>query len=224
MKNVLLIGAMVSMPLLFLSCSGDEIEPDILPKKFEEIQLRSDEIYIYNGGTPEGTRLDPLLNDSIKVAVNITYSSPNSGIVSFIDNEGWFYKPNENFFGEDSLTYTACYGTECYSARIKLYVEQPLDVNTCVSELQGETVTVLKDQPTEIRLFMNDVLCPFTGWGINSPEHGTFATYSYSGGYKNTVYVYYPPRGFVGTDRFTYRIFTTTGTLEATCTINVVNN
>jgi len=221
MKNVLLIMALAFMPLVFLSCSGDDVEPDIIPKKFEQIELRADEIYVYNGGSTLGTRLDPLLNDSIKVAVNITYSTPISGIVTFIDNEGWFYKPNDNFFGDDSLTYTACYGAECQSAQIKLHVEQPLD-GSCVPELNGETVTVQKDQPTEIRLFSNDVICPMTGWGLSAPDHGTFATYSYAGGYKNTVYVYYPPSGFVGTDRFTYRIFTDTGTVQVTCTINVI--
>ena len=194
---------------------------DILPKNFEQIQLRPDEIYIYNGDSPLGTRLDPLLNDSIKVEVDVSYSAPTSGVISFIDNEGWFYKADENFFGEDNFTYTACHGTQCQSASIKLHVEQPLVGNNCVYEVNGETVTTSKDQPVEIRLFNNDVICPYLGWGINSPERGTFNSYSYAGGYKNTVYVYYPPKGFVGTDHFTYKIFTDKGNLEATCTINV---
>ena len=221
MKNLILTKGLILISLFLLSCSEDGMEEDILPKNFVQIQLRPDEIYIYNGDSPFGTRLDPLLNDSIKVAVDVSYSAPASGVITFIDNEGWFYKPHENFFGEDTFTYTACHGTQCQSASIKLYVDHPLDGNNCVYELAGETVTTLKDQPVEIRIFTNDVICPYVGWGINSPEKGTFNSYSYAGGYKNTVYVYYPPKGFVGTDRFTYKIFANDVTLEATCTINV---
>lgn len=204
-----------------MSCSEDGMEKDIIPNNFKQIQLRSDEIYIYNGGSAYGTRLDPLLNDSIKVAVDVSYSSPTSGVITFIDNEGWFYKPDENFFGEDNFTYTACHGTECETASIKLYVEHPLDVNTCVSELVGENVVTSKNQPVEIRVFINDMICPFAGSGINSPQKGTFNYYSYAGGFKNTVYIYYPPKDFVGTDQFTYRVFTNDATLVATCTITV---
>jgi hypothetical protein len=85
----------------------------------------------------------------------------------------------------------------------------------------GETVETTKDQPLEIRIFANDIVCQFQGQSIFSPEKGTFNTYSYAGGYKNTIYVYYPPKGFVGTDRFKYSIFTNEGKLEATCVINV---
>lgn len=221
MKRFIVAQSLTLISLLLLSCSEDGMEQDSLPKKFEQIELRPDEIYLYNGGSPLGTRLDPLLNDSIKVEVNVSYTTPTSGAISFIEDEGWFYKPYENFFGEDNVTYTACNGNECESASIKLYVEPPLDGNNCTYALTGETVTTSRDEPVEIRIFVNDVICSFIGSSINSPEKGTFNSYSYAGGYKNTVYVYYPPKGFVGTDRFTYKIFTNDGALEATCVINV---
>ncbi|HEX6226213.1 MAG TPA: Ig-like domain-containing protein [Chryseolinea sp.] len=221
MKSFILTQGLTLLCLVLLSCSEDGIDQDTVPKKFEQVQLRPDEIYTYNSGSPLGTRLDPLLNDSIKIEVNISYSAPAHGIISFIENEGWFYKPNDNFFGEDNFTYTACHGNECQTASIKLHVERPLDGSNCTYAVTGESVTTSKDQPIEIRIFNNDVICPFAGMSINSPEKGTFNSYSYAGGYKNTVYVYFPPKGFVGQDRFVYKVFTDTGSLEAICTINV---
>ena len=194
---------------------------DVVPVSFQEIKLNPDEVFIYNGGNPLGTRLDPLLNDSIKVQVTVSYSVPSSGKISFVTNEGWFYKPNDGFIGIDNFNYTACYNGSCQTSSIKMHVEQPLDPNNCTSQLNGETIETRKDQPIEIRLFMNDMVCPFSGLSISKPDLGTFKTYSYSGGFKNIVYVYYPPKGFVGTDRIRYKIFTNAGDLQAIATITV---
>jgi hypothetical protein len=195
---------------------------DTIPESFYKIQLNPDEIYIYTGGPSYGTRLDPLLNDSIKVDVTVSYSTPTAGIISFIPNEGWFYKPNDGFIGVDNFDYTVCLNGTCDSAPIKMHVETPLDPNTCTYLVQGETVETLKNQPVEIRIYMNDIVCPsYLGNSISSPEKGTFNVYSYSGTIKNIVYVYFPPKGFVGTDRFKYKVFTPDGDMEAYCTITV---
>ncbi len=115
--------------LVLVSCN-DEIE-DTLPKSFFLIQLNPDDIYIYNSGNPIGVRLDPLVNDSIKVEVTITYSTPLFGSIQFIENEGWFYKPNSDFIGIDNITYTVCYQGNCYSASITMHVEEPLNLEEC---------------------------------------------------------------------------------------------
>jgi hypothetical protein len=102
-----------------------------------------------------------------------------------------------------------------------MIVEEPLDPNNCTSVINAETVETQKGKPVEIRVFLNDIVCPFSGISLDAPEKGRFNTYSYSGNYKSIVYVYYPPQGFVGTDRFRYRILTNDGDLVAYCTINV---
>lgn len=203
----------------FTAC--DELFDDEIPPSFKVIELNPDVIYVWNGGSPHGSRLDPLLNDSIKVPVNVTYSAPSHGVINFLPNEGWFYKPNEEFFGEDNFTYTACDGNNCRTGSITMIVEEPLDPNNCTSVINAETVETQKGKPVEIRVFLNDIVCPFSGISLDAPEKGRFNTYSYSGNYKSIVYVYYPPQGFVGTDRFRYRILTNDGDLVAYCTINV---
>lgn len=206
--------------LLFTACEETMIE-DSIPPSFLKFQLNPDEVYMYNAGSPLGVRLDPLLNDSIKVEGTITYSNPSNGTIQFVENEGWFYKPNANFIGTDIFNYTICRESTCASAEIKMHVEAPIDLNNCTFTINGETVSTKKDQPIEIRIFVNDIVCPYMGMSTYSPEKGTFNSYSYSGSYKNTVYVYFPPKGFVGTDRFRYRLFTPDGYLETFCNITI---
>ncbi len=221
MKKLIRAGMIIpAMWLMIVGCS-DPFTGDEVPVVFQKIQLNADEVYIYAGGASYGVRLDPLLNDSIKVPVIVSYGSPQSGTIQFIVNEGWFYKSNEGFIGIDQFTYTVCYQGTCTTAPITMHVEKPLQGDECRYELNGESVTTKKDQPIEIRIFANDVVCPYQGNSISSPEKGTFNSYAYSGNIKNIVYVYFPPKGFTGIDRFKYKIFTPTGDLEVYCTITV---
>ncbi len=204
-----------------VACQDDEFV-DVIPKRFMEIQLNPDDIYLYNSDEVTlGVRLDPLLNDSIKVDVNVTYSTPASGTISFIENEGWYYKPKAGFYGTDQFTYTVCHESKCTSSNITMYVEKIPDPDNCTFQINGESIETKIDQPISIRIFNNDMACPYQGSSIWAPEKGSFTSYSYSGNFKNTVYVYYPPKGFVGTDRFKYRLYTPTGYLETYCTITV---
>lgn len=214
------ISLAILLILSFAAC--DEEYKDIVPESFFMIQVNPDDIYMINSGDPLGVRLDPLVNDSIKVDVSITYSIPRFGSISFVTDEGWFYKPNDGFFGIDNITYNICYEGECYGASITMYVEQPYDPANCTYAIHGEAVEGQKDQPLAIRIFDNDVVCPYAGSSVSAPEKGRFETYTYSGSFKNTVYVYYPAKGFVGTDRFKYKLYTSDGgTLEAYCTITI---
>lgn len=220
MKKSILIYCLAFLPFVGIIGCDDNFE-DTIPTSFFMIQLNPDDIYLYNGGDGAGVRLDPLLNDSIKVDVSVSYSTPNFGSITFIQNEGWFYKPNAGFLGIDNITYTVCYNDECFSASITMIVEAPVDLNNCTSQISGESVEIKKDQPIAIRVFENDMVCPYQGSGLYAPDKGKFETFAYSGNYKNIVYVYYPPKGFVGTDRFKYRLFTKDGYLETFCNITI---
>lgn len=178
---------------------------------------------MYNSGDPYGVRLDPLLNDSIKVDVGVSYDPPHSGTVTFIQNEGWFYRPDPDFYGVDIFDYAVCYGQDCLTATITMHVEEPLDLSTCLPQINGESVQTRKDQPIAIRIFINDTACPYQGSSLQSPEKGNFDVYAYSGSFKNIIYVYYPPKGYVGTDRFTYKLFTADGDLTAQCEVTITD-
>lgn len=204
--------------LVMVACDDDS---DVVPESYFMIQLNPDDIYMYNSGDSQ-VRLDPLLNDSIKVNVSVSYSQPLFGTISFVDREGWFYKPNAGYFGLDNIIYTVCYENECWSSSITMYVEPPVDLATCQFQINGESVETSKNAPIAIWIFVNDVVCPYQGSSISAPERGRFETYSYSGSYKNTVYVYYPPANFTGQDRFKYRLFTSDGgVLETYCNITI---
>lgn len=221
MKNLFCTYCLAFILVGLAGCEDPLIE-DVIPPSFsEKTLLNPDDIYLYNVGSDIGVRLDPLVNDSIKVDVSVSYSIPEHGTITFIQNEGWFYKPEPDFFGQDHITYTICYDDVCSSAPITMHVEAPLDLNNCSFQINGEEVETLMDQPIAIRIFENDIVCPYMGSSIRSPEKGTFTTYSYSGSFKNIVYVYIPPKGFVGTDTFRYKLFTDGADIEAWCTITV---
>jgi hypothetical protein len=203
-----------------LAACEDEFE-DIIPGSYFMIQVNPDDIYMYNGN-PNGVRLDPLLNDSVKVEVTISYSTPLHGSIRFVQNEGWFYTPNPGFYGIDNIIYTLCHKENCGSASITMYVEEPINPDDCTFQINGESIEIEKNQAVAIRIFENDIVCPYQGSSLFSPEKGTFTTYAYSGSYKNIVYVYYPPKNYTGTDRFKYRLTTGTGEyIEAYCTITI---
>jgi hypothetical protein len=219
-KSLLVFCSIAPLCLLLAGCDDDL--SDKVPTSFFDIKLNADEIYLYNnGGNPHGVRLDPLINDSIKVDASVSYSNPLYGAITFIQNEGWFYKPKPDFIGLDNFTYSVCYDDQCFSAPITMHVEEPVDLSNCFSQINGESAQTQKDHPISIRIFANDIICPYQGSGLSAPEKGRFGTYSYSGSFKNIVYVYYPPKGFVGTDRFTYKLFTSDGYLEASCIITI---
>lgn len=207
---------------LVVGLSGcDDSFEDAIPVNFKNVKVVPDEIYIINGGSEYGTRLDPLLNDSIKVDVTISYSAPSHGVITFIENEGWFYKAEPGFVGIDNFTYTLCYENGCTSASINVFVEAPYDPENCTFQIVGESIETTKDTPVEIRIFVNDTVCPYMGSSVFMPEKGTFQQYSYSGSFKNIVYIYYPPKGYTGTDRFRYKLFTNGPDLEAYCEITI---
>lgn len=182
--------------------SCDKIGDDVLPVKIQDFRLYPDDIYTFGGLI----RLDPLNNDSLKVNVKVTYSQPQHGTLELDQDGSMLYLSDVDFLGTDSLEYTVCSAQLCKSEKIRLYVESPPDPETCVTSLGADSLETTKNTPKGIRIFMNDIICPMSGTSVFAPEKGTFKTIDYSGSYKNTTYVYYPPKDFVGEDSFRYRI------------------
>ncbi len=190
--------------LLIVSGGCDTETRDIVPKAYEQFELYEDDIYAFNGGGI--IRLDPLGNDSLKTAVTVTFGQPLHGTLTVEADGDTYYKPEAAFFGTDSLAYTACSGAVCQTEKIRLHIEKPLDPNNCTSAVGADSLVTTRNTAKGIRIFMNDVLCPMAGKSVFAPQKGTFKTIEYAGSYKNTIYMYYPPKDFVGQDSFRYRI------------------
>ncbi len=191
----------------------DKTSDDVIPISFQEFKLYPDDIFIVNSNSDWITRLDPLSNDSVKTEVTVTYTQPLHGdLFPEFDGPGTMgYKPDPDFIGIDSLEYTVCGGEICTTEKIRLIVEKPNDPTTCQTVLVGETLETTVNTSKQLRIFENDIVCyndTYGGTTIYSPEKGTFETIDYSGSYKNTIYVYYPPKDYVGEDSFRYRVYT----------------
>lgn len=199
--------------VLVLAGGCDAEMHDVVPKSFQDFTLYPDEIYHFNSNSGWILRLDPLANDSIKTKVSLTYSQPSHGkLHPEFDGPGIMgYTPDKDFYGEEHLTYMVCNGETCKTEKIKLIVEKPHDPSTCTTVLGPDVLETTRNTPKGIRIFLNDIICYNDNYGgltIWKPEKGTFRTIEYSGSYKNTIYVYYPPKDFVGQDSFRYRVYT----------------
>lgn len=193
--------------------SCDQETEDVLPRSFQEFHLYPDDIYIFNSNSDWINRLDPLANDSVKTEVIVTYDQPRHGQLLYeFDGPGTMgYQPNNDFYGVDSLNYTVCTSEICKTEKIRLIVEKPYDKATCVTTLGADSLETTRNVSKGIRIFENDIICfndDFGGQYIEKPQKGTFKTIEYSGSYKNTIYVYYPPKDYVGEDSFRYRVYT----------------
>ncbi len=208
---------MLGVALLTGSC--DQEDGDKLPISFQEFKTFPDEIYtLKNGGTWGYFTLQPLVNDSIKTEVTITYGQPAHGQLTAGCNGQpemcYVFKPN--YVGDDSLTYTVCSDKICKTEKILIHVEEPLTASECISELKPDSLETTMNTPKEIKIFANDILfCPDgSSYGpiVVQPQHGSLRYYDYGGtSYKSVTFIYTPHRNYVGDDSFTYRADMGTG-------------
>jgi hypothetical protein len=194
---------------LLLMAGCDQTLSDVEPKSFREFELFADEVYMYNASMPDTRiRFDPLINDSIRTTVRVSYSRPANGQLELMQDGGTYYIPNKGFFGTEDITYTACSDRTCQSQRMQIFVEPPLDPNNCTTRLGADSLETAINTTKGIRIFINDMICSpqRTGISVFKPLKGTFTTVAYSGSLKNTIYLYTPPRNFTGEDSFRYRV------------------
>jgi hypothetical protein len=195
--------------LLLLGAGCDQYVPDAEPEYLRAFQLFPDEVYMYNGGAPDTRiRFDPLINDSIRTTVRVSYSQPGHGRLELMADGGTYYIPDKNFYGLELITYTVCSDRTCASQEMLIIVEPPPDATNCVTTLGADSLQTTRNTPKSIRILLNDVICApqRTGISVFKPEKGTFSTVSYSGSLKNTIYIYTPPKDFTGRDSFRYRV------------------
>ena len=121
------------------------------------------------------------------------------------------YYPTNGFVGTDSFTYRANDGKD--DGPVATMQFTVLDANN-PPEVQDDSIVTKVDQPAEVNLSATDLDSdPVTFQIVSQPERGTL-----SGG--GTNYVYEPPPGFLGQDRFTFQASDGIG-LSRIATVNI---
>lgn len=115
-----------------------------------------------------------------------------------LDADGSFtYKPNENFFGEDSFTYKACVGEICSEPATVTITIAAVNDAPVAEDIEAETD---EDMPVEIELVASDVEGEeLTAAIVDEPEHGEVIL-------EGFIVTYTPDLDFNGTDSFTYKV------------------
>ncbi len=152
----------------------------------------------------------------------IAVSTPANGTAAVASGGGAVtYRPNANYFGTDSFTYTLSDGNGGTDvATVSVTVTAVNDPPVAVDD----TLTVQQDSsPTTVGVLSNDSFAPDVGetllvTAVSAPPNGAAAIVS--GG---TAVTYAPATGFTGTDSFTYTISDGNGGVAtATVTVTVV--
>lgn len=152
-------------------------------------------------------------------------TQPANGQVSVVGNKVR-YKPNADFFGTDTFTYTAVDGlgnsdTATVTVTVSSVNDPPVAVNDAFTVLEDSGANVLDvlandngGPPNEDQALTID---PAT---LTQPAHGTVALVA-----SNTRIEYTPAANFFGTDTFQYSVIDSDGlgSNRATVTITVEN-
>lgn len=147
--------------------------------------------------------IEPWWEEDIEITI---ISLPNNGFAELVEEEDDFYfgdvyyEPNEDFIGEDSLSYELCnsFGV-CDTATLYLYIDDEIVFDDILAINDFYITTV--NTPIELNLLSNDIFSSsFEIEIIQYPEFGELEDVDFSGLF------YFPEEGFVGTDYFEYML------------------
>jgi hypothetical protein len=132
------------------------------------------------------------------VLVYTILSGPLHGTINWFGNGSYTYTPDENYFGEDQLTYQVCdpYG-ECASATLSLSI---IFVND-IPQVEDETFTTEMNNTIEGSVAINDIELDPEELHYNlltEAENGIFILN------EDGTFSYTPNDGFVGTEIIFY--------------------
>ncbi|MDP3642888.1 MAG: Ig-like domain-containing protein, partial [Bacteroidota bacterium] len=129
-------------------------------------------------------------------------NAPSHGTLLFNSDGSFTYKPNTDYTGSDSFTYSVCdVDNECSNAEFKISIipvnDSPIaknDINTTFRDRAVSGNLLTNDSDPE-----GDILTVKTT-AITSPVNGTVVILS------NGNYTYTPKPGFTGSDSFVYEV------------------
>ena len=142
-----------------------------------------------NDDDPDGT-IDP--------ATIMIDHAPASGTVQVAGDGSITYSPNADFNGIDQFTYTVK-DSKGATSNVAMVIVTVVEVND-PPIAEDDLATTKSGVPVSIAVLTNDNLVPGTVSTLSDPENGT-ATVNWDG-----TITYTSVEGFVGTDRFTYRV------------------
>ncbi|WP_084650896.1 Ig-like domain-containing protein [Runella zeae] len=205
----------------FYSRSGQSAGGNVVPREqFINILGPAAEctriIYAYddNGVTVKNMPVSEnvLINDdkatgTAPLTVSTTLvQQPTSGTVTLTTAGGYTYTPNNNFTGTDTFKYRVCdSGTPsvCDTATVLITVRDPLATNNLPVALSDNAATKA-GVPVSGNVLTNDTDPDpgqtLTASIVSNPMHGTVVLN------PNGTYTYTPTAGYVGDDKFTYRV------------------
>lgn len=163
-----------------------------------------------NDSDPDG---DPFTLTNVTAAFNGTISFNAAGNIT--------YTANEDFYGAEVLTYTACDNTSpvplCSNGTLTVTVGNPANIPPAVND----AFTIAEDAIGTFNVLANDL--PNAGLIVsaitNGPSNGKISINT-----NNTI-TYIPNADFAGTDNFTYRVVNALGYAKtAIVTITVTND
>jgi hypothetical protein len=132
------------------------------------------------------------------VLVYTIVNGPNHGTLNWFDNGSYTYTPDENFFGEEQITYQVCDPSgECATATLTINV---IFVND-IPQVEDETFSTVMDLLLEGSVALNDIEL--------DPEilHYNLLTEAENGNFvlnDDGTFSYIPNDGFIGTEVIFY--------------------
>jgi VCBS repeat-containing protein len=148
----------------------------------------------------------------------ILQTGPAHGTLTFNADGSFEYRPNENFFGEDSFTYRASDGSfDSGLATVTLTVAAVNDAPLANADLYstGEDTTLTVEGPGVLGNDTDVDNATLTATLVTSTAHGAL-TLNEDGSFSYT-----PDLNYFGADSFTYRASDGAAGSETTVTINV---
>jgi VCBS repeat-containing protein len=181
-------GGLCTQATVSLTIAGVNDSPVV---NIEFVELQEDESLSQDIGTSN--------SDAEGDAITYTLIAGATNGAAQLSSDGVFvYNPNENFFGTDQITYTACdINNACTEAVLSIHVSPVNDI----PEAQGMLVTIQEDETitgslsTLVLNVDNDAL--FFGTMI-APSNGAVLIQN------NGSFSYIPDAHFFGSDQFTY--------------------
>lgn len=149
------------------------------------------------------------------IIVVTSFTRPNNGQLTVLQNGGFSYVPDLNFLGVDTFTYIAFDGSDTATASVVITVQPGQSGPVVANDDSYTTPSNSVISATNPGVFENDENVarlvsftePVSGGTIIQGTDGSF--------------IYIPPAGFAGTDTYTYTVADTNGNFD-TATVTFI--
>ncbi len=155
-------------------------------------------------------------NNGLPMTANPVLTVPASnGVLTLTANGTYTYQPALNFVGKDSAQYVVCnVASRCDTAWIYVTVISPSLTTNNPPIAQNDNAQTLMNQPVPGKVTNNDIDPdgdPLTATLLGQPSNGGVIMN------PDGTYTYQPDPGFVGTDKFCYKVCDSKNACDSAC-------